>query len=260
MQGAHIVSPAENFPFPLPSPLIQSSRAQGVHNTKEVTRIAGPAQRVAVDEDCLLESHAPADCHVLLDGMLYRYKMLQDGKRQIIAFLLPGENFGLAGFLLGHSDHSVAALVPSHIATIPASRLLGLSGTAPGAMNSLWQDMLVQDSIAREWIANIGRRRASERIAHLICEMRARLHAAPAGGKVRFRWQVSQAILGDATSLSIVHVNRVLQQLRADRLVTFQDGMVEIEDLEQLEEFAGFDDAYLHLGRTTASRPFALTA
>lgn len=260
MQAAHIVSPADTFLFPLPSPLIQKSRAQGSQNTKEITRIAGPAQHLVVDEDCLLEGQAPSGCHVLLEGMLYRYKILQDGKRQIIAFLLPGENFGLASFLLGHSDHSVAALVPSRIATIPASRLHGMSGTAPSAMNSLWQDMLVQDSIAREWIANIGRRRASERIAHLICEMRVRLRAAPTGGKVRFRWQVSQAILGDATSLSIVHVNRVLQRLRADRLVTFQDGMVEIEDLEQLEEFAGFDDAYLHLGCAAASQPFALTA
>jgi CRP-like cAMP-binding protein len=153
-------------------------------------------------------------------------------------------------------------MVASRIATIPFGRLRDLSGSGTAAIQPLWRDILVQDSIAREWIANIGQRRAYQRIAHLLCEMRARLDARPIGGKVTFPWPVSQAAIGDATGMSVVHVNRVLQRLRIERLVVMRDGIVEIQDLERMEDMAGFDPSYLHLrpaldkeDRMTVSRP-----
>jgi CRP-like cAMP-binding protein len=207
----------------------------------------GATESLSADEDCLMEGDPARGCAVVLDGLLCSYKILPDGKRQILAFLIAGDTFGLSATILGHTDHSVAAVIPSRIATIPQSKLRDLFANCPRISQALWQDMLVQNAISREWIANVGQRNAYQRISHLLCEMRVRFEAAGLSAGARFPWPITQAGIGDAAGLSIVHVNRTLQRMRADGLITLQDGEVTVHAQEELEDVAGFDPGYLYL-------------
>ena len=110
----------------------------------------------------------------------------------------------------------------------------------------LWRDTLVDAAIFREWMANVGRRNAKERISHLLCEMALRWKAVDLARDHSYPLPVTQTELADATGLSAVHVNRVLQELKAEGLVSVRSLTVSVADWEGLKETAGFDPIYLH--------------
>jgi CRP-like cAMP-binding protein len=118
----------------------------------------------------------------------------------------------------------------------------------------LWRDTLVDSAIFREWVVNVGRRTAYERIAHLLCELMTRLRAMDLAQGDTCELPVTQAELADATGLSAVHTNRTLQELRAEGLIRLEGRVLTALDWEGLKGAGGFDPAYLHL------HPFAAAA
>jgi CRP-like cAMP-binding protein len=206
---------------------------------------------VGADRDIVREGEATAECRVLLDGWSARYKLLPEGKRQIVAFGLPGDVLDLDAFVTGEpSDHAVAALCPCTVALVPHAVLHEIADAHPGIARALWRDTLLDAAVYREWVVNVGRRSADERIAHLLCEVFTCLDAVglasrDEGGARSFAWPVTQAELGDATGLSTVHVNRTLQALRRDGLVATHAGAITLPDWRGLQDLAGFDAAYL---------------
>jgi len=216
---------------------------------QDVARAVRAPQRLAIDESSLVEGSRPLGCMVVQDGLLCRYKMLANGRRQILAFLIPGDTFGLSAIFLGRSDHGVAALTPCQVATISPAKLHGLLVQSPNIGTALWHDMMIQDSIAREWMTSLGQRPAYERICHLLCEMRIRLAEVSLADGDRLPWPFSQAVIGDAVGLSIVHVNRTLQRLRAEGLIILRGSTLTILDWDRLQRSAGFNPSYLYLGR-----------
>jgi len=121
---------------------------------------------------------ADVDLHVstvLIDGLMCRYKDLRNGERQIMALHVPGDFLDLHSFLLKRLDHNVASLVPSRIAIVPHSRLVEISEHHPHFGRLLWLSTLIDAAIHREWLLSLGRRTAIARVAHLFCEMQARL-------------------------------------------------------------------------------------
>ena len=117
---------------------------------------------------------------------------------------------------------------------------------------ALTRHALIDGSIFREWVANVGRRTALERIAHLMCETYSRMLALNLVQPGSFELPLTQTELGDATGLSNVHVNRTLQQLRKLGLITTNKRMHSILDWDLLKETADFNPAYLHLRPTRA--------
>jgi CRP-like cAMP-binding protein len=116
-----------------------------------------------------------------------------------------------------------------------------------------WRDTLIDAAIFREWIANVGRREAYGRIAHLLCEVFVRLRAVGLTNGQAYQLPITQAELGDATGLSTVHVNRTLQELRGNGLITTpRGGHVIIEDWDGLREAGEFDPTYLHIRKQAA--------
>lgn len=197
-------------------------------------------------QDLLRVGDKPAFVGALLTGMLCRYKPLAGGQRQIVSLPLPGDIFDLHSFMVETMDHSVGAVTRSTVAMASHAAVEALAEAHPRLGMLLWRDAVVEGSIFREWVVNCGRRTAYERIAHLFCEIYVRLAElglASDGGCVL---PLTQAELGDATGLSLVHVNRVLQRLRAERLITFRVGRLTIHDFENLAEAGGFNAAYLH--------------
>jgi len=191
-------------------------------------------------------------CGVLVGGFVYRHKVTGDGARQILSIHMRGDIVDVQNSLLGYADHSVQALTHAELAVIPQSALLELCAERPAIAQALWRDTLVDASIFREWIVNVGRRDARQRIAHLFCELALRQEAAGLCHGPNYEWPMTQEQVGDATGLTSVHVNRTLQSMRSEGLVTTSKQRVTIADWAGLQTAGDFSRAYLHQSRQAA--------
>lgn len=204
------------------------------------------AVRVAEHEDLVQEGEPSPEVQVVLEGFACRYKTLPDGGRQIMAWLLPGDFCDLHVSVLGEMDHSVGTLAPSVIGKLPRDGLEAFTDRRPALTRAFWWATLVDAAILREWLVNIGRRPGDARIAHLICETLHRLQAVGLAEDNSFV-PPTQIDMADTVGLSAVHVNRIVQQLRRDRLIAWRGRRLRILDLPALQALGGFNPNYLHM-------------
>lgn len=194
------------------------------------------------------EKDKPSHSCVMLSGFSYRHKILVDGARQILAIHMKGDMVDLQNSLLGTADHSVQTLVRSDVAFIPREAVKQLAFDRPKIGFAMWYDTLVDGSIFREWIANIGRRDARARMAHLLCELALRLEVAGLGEHADYELPMTQEQLADAMGLTPVHVNRTIKALEKEGLITRSSSRaVQIGSWKKLADAGGFDSTYLHL-------------
>jgi CRP-like cAMP-binding protein len=206
------------------------------------------ARDVGSREDLIREGDAPGDVRLILAGFACRYKRLADGRRQIMAYLVPGDFCDLHVFILKAMDHTIATLSPCRVVDIPRERILEMT-ERPALARALWWAALVDEATLREWLVNIGARSAEQRVAHLLCELLLRLRVVGLADGAEYELPVTQQELGDTTGLTNVHVNRVLQRLRGDGLITLTGKHLVILDVERLNAFSGFTPNYLHLAQ-----------
>ena len=207
-------------------------------------------QDYARGADILSEGQPINECHVILSGLAERYKLLPDGERQIMAFLVPGDLCDAEVFILDEMDHSVAAISPTKCAIIPASTMRELLREISAMSEALWWGTMTDLAVLRERVIDLGRREARERIAHLIYEMLVRYRIVGATDDDVMPWPITQDELADATGLSPLHVNRTLKQMRGEGLIEFDRRTLKVLDPDQLRGVASFNPNYLHLKRT----------
>ena len=130
---------------------------------------------------------------------------------------------------------------------IPREAIQKLSLERPHIAMAMWKDTLVDGSIFREWIANVGRRDAATRLAHVLCEFALRLKVAGLGEQTNYELPMTQEQLADAVGLTSVHVNRTLQALEQQKLISRSQRSVSIGDWQRLADAGDFDTTYLHL-------------
>lgn len=185
---------------------------------------------------------------LLVSGYAFRHKIVADGARQIVSIHMKGDLVDLQNSFLGMADHSVQALTEAEVAMIPSDAIRQLAFERPRVGMAMWFDTLVDASIFREWIANVGRRDARTRIAHLLCEFALRLKVAGLGEVTEYELPMTQEHIADCTGLMPVHVNRMLKLLETQSLITRRTTRsVTIGDWRKLAEAGDFDSAYLHL-------------
>ena len=201
---------------------------------------------VEAETDLVREGAPPGAVRLVLDGIAYRYIAVPEGRRQILAFLLPGDLCDLQIPILGVMDHGIRTLTRCRVANISQSVVDGWT-ERPRVIRALWWATLVDEAIMRQWIVNLGARPADQRVAHLLVELLHRFRSVGLATDKGYALPLSQEKLGECTGLSSVHVNRVVTRLRASGLVTFQRHRVAVEDLAALSTMAGFDPSYLHL-------------
>jgi CRP-like cAMP-binding protein len=148
---------------------------------------------------------------------------------------------------LSISDHGIQILTRAVVADIPREPLQQLMLKRPAIGVAIIHSTLIEASILREWVVNVGRRDARARIAHVLCEFAVRLEARGLASKDGFELPMTQEQLGDATSLTPVHVNRVLKGLQADGLISRQRRNIQFTDWRALQDTADFTRLYLHL-------------
>jgi CRP-like cAMP-binding protein len=193
------------------------------------------------------ERETASECCLMLSGYSIRHKIVVGGARQIVAIHMKGDMVDLQNSMLGIADHSVQMLTKGEVALIPRDAVQKLALEHPRICLAMWKDTLVDGSIFREWIANIGRRDAATRLAHLLCEFSLRLKVAGLGEQTDYELPMTQEQLADAVGLTSVHVNRTLQALERDNLISRTHRAVKIGDWNRLADAGDFDATYLHL-------------
>ncbi len=218
---------------------------------RHLEEAASDVREIGPRQDLISEGDRPEYVHLLVEGWACRYKLLPDGGRQIMAYLLAGDFCDLRIAILGEMDHSIATISASRVAYIPEKVIAQLTSKHEAINRALWWATLVDEGTLREWLVNMGRRLADKQLAHIFCELLVRLQAVGLADETGFDFPITQDELADTLGMSQVHVNRMLQQLRGDDMILLENRRVTIPDVDRLKDFAGFDPSYLHFKRRT---------
>lgn len=199
--------------------------------------------------DLLFKADDPAKfCIFMISGFVSRVRTLSAG-RQIVAFHLPGDAVDLQSFLFSKTDHSLEANGATESYWVEHAAVRDAVNQSAIVRDALWLDTLVDAAVFREWTANLGQRRALQRMSHLFLEMSARFRAVGLVRNETFPCPLTQTNLAEALGLSLVHFNKTLQILRKGGLISTAHS-ISILKREELVQMCGFDGAYLHLDQS----------
>jgi CRP-like cAMP-binding protein len=201
----------------------------------------------------LLPGEPTAGLLVILEGFACRYILRPGGSRQITSYMVPGDHCD-AREPLGVVN-PVGTLSACTVAFVSRETIFAIIRAGGAIAQAIRMTTLIEDATLRQWLVNIGRRASDERFAHLFCELYTRLRAVGLANVDSFRMPMTQFDLGDTMGLSYVHVNRTLQSLRQQQLITLKGRVLTILDLRGLQALGEFDPGYL----TVRGRPAAFS-
>ena len=216
-----------------------ATEAAALLDLKSVSRSLRPGQEI------VSEGRRCTAVFLIIEGIAIRYRILRDGQRQILNFLLPGDFAGTTSCRFENALFSTKTLTNTVIAPIPLPRLLGLFDSHPRLAARLFWSFSCDTAVLAEHLIDVGRRSAAERVAHLLLELFNRMQSIGLADERSFHLPLTQEMISDALGLSIPYVNRVLRQFRDDGLVRIKDRLVVIEDREGLAALADFESSYL---------------
>lgn len=205
-----------------------------------IRNLSDRRERHVPGEELLAEGQYGRRARFVISGWACSHRVLPDGRRQIFSFALPGDAFGMCERPAPPALCSMVALTAME--TTDAEPLLELaqSGQAPGLARALAVSQLVEQGLLLDHMVRLGRQTAYERVAHFLLELQRRLEIAGLGDSQRFPLPLTQEILADTLGLSIVHVNRTLQQLRRERLIELRSGVAILLEPELLASIADY--------------------
>lgn len=204
-------------------------------------------RRVEANRYIVREGDRPPGATLIVSGLAFRHKVTVEGARQILSVHIPGDFVDLEGTLLRVADHNLQALTMCEVAVIPHRAVVDLIQAHGRIAHAMWIDTLIDGSIFREWIVNVGRRSARAGICHLLCEFSRRLEAAGLAEPGGYELPMTQEQVADAVGITPVHVNRVLRDLDREGLIVRDKRFIRVPDWEKLRKVAGFNELYLHL-------------
>lgn len=204
-------------------------------------------RRYDAGTDIISEGESTKHCCLVLEGLVCRYKTVENGNRQILSLHIPGDIPDLHSLHIKQMDHSLGTLSASRVGFIPHEAVLRLSRASYRIAEAFWREALVDAGVFREWMVGIGRRSAQSRLAHFLCEFATKMRAVGLSDGIRFDLPMTQTEIGDALGLSTVHTNKTLRALRESRLIELRGRRMKVLDWDGLCELGEFDPAYLHL-------------
>ncbi len=208
-----------------------------------------PIQPAALkaDQDIVREGDRPSRCCLILSGFACTYKVTAQGKRQIVSFALAGDIPDLQSLHLKVLDNSISTISPCSVGFITHEDLRKICDRYPRIAAAFWRETLIEGAIFREWVTNVGRREGISRMAHVLCELLVRLRAVGLVEDHVCDLPITQGEFADALGFTTVHVNRVLQEMRAEGLIVTQGTRLTIPGWDKLKAAGEFDPTYLHL-------------
>src|SRR5215212_7549010 len=193
------------------------------------------------DQDIVRHGDRPSRSCLILSGFACTYKVTAGGKRQIVSFAIAGDIPDLQSLHLKVLDTSISTISPCRVGFIQHEVLRDICERYPRLGAAFWREALIDAAIFREWVMNVGQREGVSRMAHVLCELVVRLKAVDLVEDHVCDLPITQGEFADAVGFTPVHVNRVLQQLRAEGLIVTQGTRLTIPDwarLKQVGEFA----------------------
>ena len=215
-------------------------------------RFSRPLREIPAKSDIIRQGATPECVFVIVSGFACRYKLIEGGKRQIMAYMLPGDTGDFNVFILKRMDHGIATLSRCQVLELSREAVLEMT-ERPAIARALWWANLVDEATLREWIVNIGQRPAEKRLAHLLCEILVRLEAVGLVKDNTCPLPLTQTDLADTLGMTVVHTNRMLTSLRDRGLIDMDARNLVVKDAGRLKTFSGFDPNYLHLDNGVAS-------
>ncbi len=240
---------------PLTMKLEQFTRFDPVERERLDALLSYPTRTFRRGQSILDEGQKVRDIHLVLTGLAARAKFLENGQRQIMAFLIPGDLCDVEVFVLEAMDHAITAVADTTCVLVPAKVVEDLLTESSSLTRALWWSTMTDSAILRERIIDHGGRDARERMAHLFYEMLIRYRIVGDTTDNAVPFAITQEDLADATGLSTVHVNRTLQELRSDGLIELRNRVLTVLDPKGLREAGRFNPNYLHLQRTETRDP-----
>ena len=239
------------MPNPRPSPMscqTCAARRDGVctdltaEEMGRINRFKSGERRVAAGVDIVVPGESSRAIYNLVSGWAFRYGLLEDGRRQIVDFILPGAVIGVQTLDGAKATYGVQALTDTALCVVRHEDLASFSSEVPGiALRLAW--LIARDrSLAYDHLTSVGRQSASQRVAHLILELYVRYRVQWPGHRIeKMQMPLTQEHIADATGLTGVHVNRVLRELREDGVLEFHYKRLRVLDPDKLVETAGTD-------------------
>ena len=207
--------------------------------------LQGEPKHIRKNKDIVVAGKHYETLFVNHDGWLLRYKILHNGDRQILDFILPGQIFGLQACLFKTSLYSVATITEASLSSIPLDAIDRVFERTPTLAKALFWSALCESAIVAEHLIDTGRRSAYERVSHLLLELFVRLKLTGLTDNMSFDMPLTQELIGGALGLTTVHVNRTFRSLREDKLIAIDGKCVTILDFDALSLLSDFDNSYL---------------
>jgi CRP-like cAMP-binding protein len=204
-------------------------------------------RRVSADQMVISAGEELTCSLLLLDGWMSRVKDLAGGERQVTELQIAGDFVDLHGFTLKRLDHDLIALTDCRLAAIPHERIREITEEHPRLARIYWLFTNIDAAIQRELALSLGQRSAISRMAHLFCELYARLDVVGRTSGDGYEFPLTQRELSECLGLTVVHANRTLQELRRRGLIELENRRLTIRDRRGLEGLAEFDPGYLYL-------------
>ena len=208
--------------------------------------IALPPTSVGPHTDVVREGDASDRLLIITKGWACRYMTTRNGGRLLSSLLLPGDVANLDVLLFERLHYGVRTITEATIVVLPRKKMSMLAAEHPGIARALARLGFIENAVVSQQALSMGRRSATERIAHMLCELSARLDAE-SGGESSYAFPLTQEVIGDALGLTAVHVNRTMRTLQADGLITLVNRCITIPDAQRLRQLCGFDPSYLHM-------------
>ena len=206
------------------------------------------SRRVGPRQSLTAENEGPEFEDVLLAGFACRYVVLPNGRRQVLAYILPGEFCGRRRVSREIPEHSIATLSAVKIGTFAREELASVADRFSGVARALELTHAVEQATLYQWLLNLGQRTALERTAHMLCELFTRLRCLGLTHEAGCEVPLRQADIADALAISAVHLNRTLTRIRRLNMGSFLRNHLVIDDLAALQKLAGFRPDYLFAG------------
>jgi CRP-like cAMP-binding protein len=213
----------------------------------QLRAIMEPVEDVPARTDLVAEGDERDVAYAVEDGWVQAFKDMEDGRRQIIGFQIPGDSVGLRTHVLRTADHAFTTLTRCRLQLLRKGPLEALLHERPRLAAALFWSLAREEAVLVEHLVSLGRRSAHERLSHLLCELGCRLVSRGLGREGGFHCPAPQSVLADALGLSVVHLNRTLRPMRESGLVEVGASGIDVPDLARLIEEAGFDPRFLGL-------------
>ncbi|MEP7131392.1 MAG: Crp/Fnr family transcriptional regulator [Sphingomicrobium sp.] len=208
-------------------------------DTGALERLCSRPRAYVADQQLICEGLPPQFVCIILSGWAFRYKMLRNGHRQVLGFLIPGDICDLSFTLVEDPDYCVSVLDDSRIVKLPISQLNEAIEKNPNVRRGLQLAAHSDSVVMRQWLVNIGQRSARQRLSYFLYEMTQRLRMIGEGrADGSFKFPLNQYVLADTVGTTPVHINRILQRLRREGVIALHRPYLRILDVQKLVAIA----------------------